>query len=291
MAIDEVPGKAADKAGKAVPAPPAMRPTLARTFGGMMARELRVMRKNFLSTFLRVLIQPLMFVFVFSFVLPKIGGAGMMGGAGGANFTTILVPGLVASSMLMQAMMAAIMPLMMELTWQRSITDRALAPLPIPLLAIQKITAAALQGLVGGLLVFPAVLFIHAEGQAPEVQVGSWPILIMAMVVGSLLAASAGLLLGTLIDPQKAQILFAVVLLPVTMLGCVYYPWSALEDIRWLQIASLFNPLVYVSEALRAALTPGVGHMPTWAFSLALIGGTAVLTWFATRTFTKRVLT
>jgi ABC-2 type transport system permease protein len=275
----------------AVPAPPAMRQTVARTFAAMMARELRVMRKNFLSTFLRVLIQPLMFVFVFSFVLPKIGGGGMMGGAGGANFTTILVPGLVASSMLMQAMMAAIMPLMMELTWQRSITDRALAPLPIPLLAIQKITAAALQGLVGGLLVFPAVLFIHAEGQAPEVHVGSWPILIMAMVVGSLLAASAGLLLGTLIDPQKAQILFAVVLLPITMLGCVYYPWSALEDIRWLQIASLFNPLVYVSEALRAALTPDVGHMPTWAFSLALLGGTAVLTWFATRTFTKRVLT
>ncbi|MFB4319373.1 ABC transporter permease [Actinomadura sp. 21ATH] len=292
MASQKTAEAAAAVSERPVPAPPAMRPTLARTFGGMMAREVRVMRKNFLSTFLRVLVQPLMFVFVFAYVLPKIGGGAMaMGGGDGANFTTILVPGLVASSMVMQAMMAAIMPLMMELTWQRSITDRALAPLPVPMLAIQKITAAAVQGLVGGLLVFPAVLFIHADGQEPQVHIGSWPVLIMAMAVGSLLAASGGLLLGTLIDPQKAQILFAVILLPVTMLGCVYYPWSALEDIRWLQIASLFNPLVYVSEALRAALTPGVGHMPTWAFSLALLGGTAVLTWFATRTFTKRVLT
>ncbi|GAA2445197.1 ABC transporter permease [Actinomadura vinacea] len=288
--------QAQQAAAPAVPAPPAMNPTLARTFLAMMAREMRVMRKNFVSTFLRVLVQPLMFVFVFAYVLPKIGAGGAMAGAGGAaaqgaNFTTILVPGLVASSILMQAMMAAIMPLMMELTWQRSITDRALAPLPVPMLAIQKITAAGLQGLIGGLLVFPAVLFIHAEGQAPQVHVENWAVLIVTMVAGSLLAASGGLLLGTLIDPQKAQILFALVLLPVTMLGCVYYPWSALHEIRWLQIASLFNPLVYVSEGLRAALTPDVGHMPTWAFLLAVIGGTAVLTWISTRTFTKRVLT
>jgi ABC-type multidrug transport system permease subunit len=273
-------------------APPATRPGLGRTFMAMMAREARVLRKNFAGTFLRVLMQPIMFVFVFAYVLPKIGVGGALGGAaGGVGFATILVPGLVASSLVMQAMMAAIMPLMMELTWQRSITDRALAPLPIPLLAIQKITAAALQGLLGGLLVFPAVLFIHAEGQAPQVHVDNWAILIVMMLAGSLLAASGGMLLGTVIDPQKAQILFTVVLLPVTMLGCVYYPWAALNEVRWLQIVSLLNPLVYVSEGLRAALTPDVEHMPTWAFMLAVIGGTAVLTWLATRTFTKRVLT
>jgi hypothetical protein len=33
-----------------------------------------------------------------------------------------------------------------------------------------------------------------------------------------------------------------------TMLGCVYYPWSALHHIRWLQIAVLVNPMVYMSE-------------------------------------------
>ena len=85
--------------------------------------------------------------------------------------------------------------------------------------------------------------------------------------------------------------LFGMVLLPMTMLGCVYYPWSALDGIRWLQVASLFNPLVYVSEGLRSALTPDVPHMPAWAFLLAIVGGTVLLTWAATRTFTKRVLT
>ncbi|WP_254716269.1 ABC transporter permease [Actinomadura sp. WMMB 499] len=270
--------------------PPPARATVPRTFAAMMAREARVMRKNLLSTFIRVLMQPVMFVFVFAYVLPKLGG-GAMAGAGGATFSTILVPGLVGSSIIMQAMMAVTFPLMMELNWQKSITDRALAPVTIPMLAVQKILAAALQGLIGGLLVFPAVLFIHADGQAPQVNVDNWPVLVLVLVAGSLLAASGGLLLGTLMNPQKVQMMFTLILLPMTMLGCVYYPWAALESIPWLQYLSLANPLVYVSEGLRSALTPDVPHMPTWAFLLAIVGGTVVLTWAATRTFTKRVLT
>ncbi len=283
----------ANPAGAAPATTPGIRPTVTRTFAAMMAREIRVMRKNFLATFVRVLIQPLLFVFVFAYVLPKIGtgfGAGAAG-SGGPTFATILVPGLVASSIIMQGMMAVIFPLMMELSWQRSITDRALAPLPIPLLAVEKIAAAGLQALIGGLLVFPAVLLIHASGAQPSVHVANWPMFLLVLVATALLAASGGLLLGTIIDPQQIQVLFALVLLPMTMLGCVYYPWSALHAIRWLQIAVLFNPMVYASEGLRASLTPQVGYMPPWAFLSVLVGGTAVLTWLALRKFTARVLT
>jgi len=268
-----------------------LRPTVAQTFAAMMAREVRVMRKNFVSTFCRVLLQPLLFVFVFAYVLPEIGAGAFAGPHSGPTFATILVPGLVASSIIMQGMMAVIFPLMMELSWQRSITDRALAPLPIPLLAVEKIAAAGLQALIAGLLVFPAVLFIHAPGQAPSVHVASWPLLVVVLVASSLLAASGGLLLGTIIDPQKIQVLFALVLLPMMMLGCVYFPWSALHSIRWLQIAVLANPIVYASEGLRAALTPQIGHMPAWAFLSVLLGGTALLAWAAMRKFTSRVLT
>ncbi|HEY7488503.1 MAG TPA: ABC transporter permease [Streptosporangiaceae bacterium] len=278
-----------------VTAPVAPRPTQLHTFLAMMAREVRVMRRNAVSTFLRVLIQPFLFVFVFAYVLPKIGPGGgnamFAAGRGGPTFSTILLPGLIASSIVMQAMIAVTFPLMMELSWQRSITDRALAPVPIPLLGVQKIVAAGLQAFIAGLIVFPAVLFIHAKGEAPSIHVGNWPMFLLAMVVGSLMAAAGGLLLGTLIDPQKVQVLFALVLLPMTMLGCVYYPWAAMDHIRWLQIAVLANPLVYLSEALRAALTPQIDHMPVWVILIVLIGGTAALVWSGTRAFTRRVLT
>ena len=49
--------------------------------------------------------------------------------------------------------------------------------------------------------------------------------------------------------------------------------------------------MVYMSEALRAALTPQLPHMPVWAFSLALVGGSIGLGLFSLRTFRQRVVT
>ena len=279
---------------------PVPRPTLMRTFNAMMAREFRVLRRNAISVFTRAVMQPLLFVFVFAYVFPKIGGGFSLGGGaaaagssavpGGINFATILVPGLMASMLLMQGIMAVTFPLVMEFSWQRTIEDRALAPVPIRVLAIQKIVAGAVQSFIGACIVFPIVLLVHASGQAPHVHVTNWSLLVLILAAASLLTASLGLLLGTAMDPRKMQMLFAVILLPATMLGCVYYPWSALHHIRWLQIAVLVNPMVYMSEGLRAVLTPVLGHMPLWAVLSALIGGTVVFGYLGIRTFTNRVL-
>ena len=276
---------------------PVPRPTLVKTFNAMMAREFRVLRRNAIATFTRAVMQPLLFVFVFAYVFPKIGGGFNLGGgaatstAGGSiNFATILVPGLMASMLLMQGIMAVTFPLVMEFSWQRTIEDRALAPVPIRVLAIQKIVAGAVQAFLGACIVFPIVLLVHAPGQAPHVHVTNWALFIFILVTASLLTSSLGLLLGTIMDPRKMQMLFAVILLPATMLGCVYYPWAALHNIRWLQIAILVNPMVYMSEGLRAVLTPVLPHMPMWAVMLALVGGTVVFGYLGTRTFTKRVL-
>jgi ABC-2 type transport system permease protein len=206
------------------------------------------------------------------------------------NFATILVPGLMASMLLMQGIMAVTFPLVMEFSWQRTIEDRALAPVPIRVLAIQKIVAGAAQSFLGALIVFPIVLVVHAAGQAPHVHVTNWLLLAVILITASLLTASLGLLLGTVMDPRKMQMLFAAILLPATMLGCVYYPWSALHHIRWLQYLVLINPMVYMSEGLRAVLTPGIGHMAMWAILLVLFGGTAIVGYLGTRTFTRRVL-
>jgi len=275
---------------------PVPRPTLIRTFNAMMAREFRVLRRNAIATFTRAVMQPLLFVFVFAYVFPKIGGGFNLGGsaaagaAGRINFATILVPGLMASMLLMQGIMAVTFPLVMEFSWQRTIEDRALAPVPIRVLAIQKIVAGAVQSFIGAVIVFPIVLLVHAPGQAPHVHVTNWALFVFILVTASLLTSSLGLLLGTIMDPRKMQMLFAVILLPATMLGCVYYPWAALQNIRWLQIAILINPMVYMSEGLRAVLTPVLPHMPMWAVLLALVGGTVVFGYLGTRTFTKRVL-
>ena len=272
-------------------------PTMWKTYAAMMAREFRVLGRNAVTTFMRSVMQPLLFVFVFSYVFPKIGsGFGMAGAAagtaaaGGVTFSTILLPGLMASMFLMQGMFGTTMPLVMEFSWQRTIEDRALAPVPIWVLGLQKITAGAIQSFIGALIVFPIVRLVHAAGQAPHVHVTNWFLFALIMVASSTVTASLGLLLGTVMDPRKIQMVFAIVLLPATMLGCVYYPWAALHSIRWLQILVLINPMVYMSEGLRAVLTPSMGHMPLWAVLLALVGGTAVFAFLGVRTFRNRVV-
>jgi ABC-2 type transport system permease protein len=273
---------------------PVPQPTLLKTFGAMMAREFRVLGRNAPSTFIRAVMQPLLFAFVFAYVLPKIGSGFSSAGAGarasGVTFATILVPGLMGSMFLMQGMFGTTMPLVMEFSWQRTIEDRALAPVPIRVLAIQKITAGAIQAFIGAAIVFPVVYWVHAPGQGPHVHVTNWFLLAVVMVFASTLTASMGLWLGTVVDPRKMQMVFAVVLLPLTMLGCVYYPWSALHVIRWLQIVVLINPMVYMTEGLRAALTPSLGHMALWAILLALVGGTLVFGYLGVRTFRNRVV-
>jgi len=273
---------------------PVPQPTLLKTFGAMMAREFRVLGRNAPSTFIRAVMQPLLFAFVFAYVLPKIGSGFGSAGAGGhpsgITFSTILVPGLMGSMFLMQGMFGTTMPLVMEFSWQRTIEDRALAPVPIRVLAIQKITAGAIQAFIGAAIVFPVVYWVHAPGQGPHIHVTNWFLLAAVMVFASTLTASMGLWLGTVVDPRKMQMVFAVVLLPLTMLGCVYYPWSALSVIRWLQIVVLINPMVYMTEGLRAALTPSLGHMPLWAIMLALVGGTAVFGYLGVRSFRNRVV-
>ncbi|MFE5096235.1 recombinase family protein [Streptomyces sp. NPDC056638] len=244
-------------------------------------------RSEPISSKMIVGLQPLLFTFAFAYVMPSIGS-----GLGGAtSFSTILLPGLIASTLTLQSIMSVTGPLSAELGPGREITDRALAPLPVWALGLQKITSSAIFGLVSSLVVVPIVWLVHAPGAAPQAEVGNWPLLVITLVLSALLASTLGLLLGTAIDASAFGALLGLLLVAATMLGCVYYPWTALDSIGWVQVLTLINPLVYMSEGLRANLTPATGHMPTWAYLTALTVGTAALGYLALRRFTRRVRT
>ena len=266
-----------------------------QTFVALLARDLRVLRREGAMFFVRVIMQPLLFVFVFSYVLPKIGPGGGSPFASavpvGISFATVLVPGLVAMSMNFQGIQAVALPLVTELSFTNEIEDRVLAPIPVWAVAAEKIVAGAIQAILAALIVFPIVVVVHASGQAPQVHISNWPLFLFVLVMAALLASASGLFLGTVVNPRKISVLFAVVVIPVTFLGCVYYPWAELHAVRWLQVVVLLNPLVYMSEGLRASLTPSLSHMPAWAFSLALVGGVLGMGGLALRTFTRRIVT
>lgn len=274
-------------------APPAASRRYAHTFGALLARDLRVLRRDLRSFMARTVVQPVLFIFVFAVVLPRIGygaGQGLSADGRAETFTTILVPGLVASGIVLQGIFAVTTPLVMELSYTKEIDDRALAPIPVWVVGVEKIVAGAIQGVIAAVVVFLAVLFVHAPGEAPNIDFGRWPLLVAVLVLSSLLTACIGLLIGTLLPPQQLSTLFAIFIVPLMMLGCVYYPWAALEAIPWLQTIVLANPLVYVSEALRGALSPAVPHMPEAASLAVLVVGTLATGALSLRSFSRRLV-
>ncbi len=78
----------------------------------------------------------------------------------------------------------------------------------------------------------------------------------------ALLSAAGGLTLGCSIGQTQIGLMFSLVVAPMMMFGCAYYPWSALATFPVLQYAVLINPLVYASEGLRGTLAPQVPHIP-----------------------------
>jgi ABC-2 type transport system permease protein len=255
-------------------------------FGALVLRDLVVLRKGVGVFIIRTIMQPLLFVFVFTYVFPKI-GQGIGGASGAAQFSSLLVPGVVAIACIFQGIQAVALPLVQEFSYTREIEDRVMAPLPVWAVATEKIVAGALQGVIAGVIVFPLALVIPTTTVHLSVR---WFELVTFLPLAAIVGASLGLSIGTRVKPQQVPLLFSIIVLPLTFLGATYYPWARLTPILWLKWVVLINPLVYMSEAFRTALTPQIPHMPTGLIYLALIGFAAGLTWLGIDGFNRRVL-
>ena len=80
-------------------------------FLALLLRDLRVLRKTFGQFAVRTIMQPLLLVFVFTYVFPKIGQG--IGGPGRseAAFASLIVPGVVAIACIFQGVQAVALPL------------------------------------------------------------------------------------------------------------------------------------------------------------------------------------
>jgi ABC-2 type transport system permease protein len=106
----------------------------------------------------------------------------------------------------------------------------------------------------------------------------------------AVMSAALGLTIGTRVEPRQVPLIFSLLVIPMTFLGAVYYPWKSLTPLPVLKVAVLVNPLVYMSEGLRMSLTNGVPHMSPFAIYGALIGFTIVFMRLGIEGFKKRVL-
>jgi ABC-2 type transport system permease protein len=233
-----------------------------KTFLALLARDAHVARRNAVQLLLQTFLQPLMFVFIFGRVMV---GSGYMP----QSYKSLLLPGIMAISMVFTGIWAVAMPLIAEFQWTREIEDRLLAPINIYWLAIEKVIAGMLQALVAGLMVIPLAWLLLRPGV--EISINAPLTFAVITLLVAAFSACGGLALGCSVNQQHIGLMFSMVMTPMIFFGCTYYPWSALANFPILQKVVLVNPLVYASEGLRATLVPKFPHLSTTADILALL--------------------
>ena len=277
---------------------------------GLLQRDLTVLKKNLGEFITRTLVQPFLLVFVFLYVFPTI-GQGIGGAAANASkaaqlqgesrFATILVPGVVGISIMFQGIQAVALQLAQEFGFTREIEDRVQAPCPVWLVASAKVLSGAIQGVLAAAIVFPIAAVVHAKGVHAHLTF-HWLTLVTIIPPACVAFSALGLFLGTKFEPRNIGLMFGFVVLPITFLGGTYYAWTALSPVRvgsfhWLQTLALINPLIYVNEGLRAALTssrifqdPHKAYMHLYVIYPVLLGACALFLYLGIKGFRKRVL-
>jgi ABC-2 type transport system permease protein len=232
-----------------------------KTFFAMLARDAHVARRNAMQLLFQTFLQPLLFVFIFGRVMV---GSGYMP----ATYKSLLLPGIMAISMVFTGIWAVAMPLIAEFQWTREIEDRLLAPIDIHWIAVEKVVAGMIQALAAGIVVIPLAWLVLRPGV--EIHVYQPFTFVAIVLLVAAFSACGGLALGCSMNQQHIGLMFSMVITPMIFFGCAYYPWSALKTFPIMQKAVLINPLVYASEGLRGTLVPQFPHLPMAAVLVML---------------------
>ena len=158
-----------------------------RTLSSLLARDAHVARRNLLPLLMQTLLQPLLFVFVFGRVMTT---SGLMPQA----YKSLLLPRIMAISMVLAGIQAVAMPLIVEFQFSREIEDRLLAPIAVGWIAVEKVMAGMAQAFIAGLVVIPAGWVLIGHGVNLDFS-RPFPFTAVALT-GALFAASTGLTLG-----------------------------------------------------------------------------------------------
>ncbi len=253
----------------------------AMAFAQLLWRDLWVTLRNWQTFLAMTLIQPVFFLFVFGRLLPMLGQAN-------AGYGVLFLPGIISLTTVLTAMQAVSMPLVIEFGYTKEIEDRLLSPLPVWLVAVQKLVFAAIRGLVAGAMIVPLGRLILGGGFAISLEY--WWLLAIVAVLGALVGAALGLVMGTSVQPAQIGLMFSVVLTPMLFTGCIYFPWAMLNRVRWFQVITCINPITYASEGFRASLVPNLPHMPVWFIVAGQLVFLVIFSYVGIRGFLRKAL-
>jgi ABC-2 type transport system permease protein len=252
----------------------------ARAFLAVLWRDLYVTGRELPVFLAQVVLQPLFLLFVFGKVLTDLGFAQ-------PGYTRVLFPGIVALTAVVTGLQSTAFPLVIDFSFTKEIEDRLLAPLPVGMVAVEKVVFASLRALLAALVMLPVGVWIL--GSIPW-SAGDAPLFVTVLLLGCLVGSCLGMIMGTAVPPNRINVMFALILTPLLFTGASQYPWRSLGHLPWFQVITACNPLTYVSEGMRAAMVPEVPHIQPWISVLVLVVTITVSMAVGIRLFLRRAV-
>ena len=247
----------------------------------LLMRDVIVVRRELAFFLMRTAMQPLMFTVVFGYLLPRMRFMNR-------GYTAALLPGVLAVSLALAAVQSVALPMVADFGFTHEIEDRLLAPVPNWMVALAKVISGAVQALLAAAFVLPLARLIM--GPIPGLSEAHAGLVLLVTLFGATAFSVMGLYLGSVIEGTQIGLLFGVVVAPMIMFGCAYYPWRGLDEIPVMKYLVLLNPLTYIAEGLRAVLIPAQPHMPLGAVLAALALITALFWRLGLRSFMRRAV-
>ena len=235
-------------------------------------KELLRMRSVWLQTLLAPVVSTLLFLVIFVAVFRRNPDY-----LTGISFVEFIAPGLILMAVMQNAFANTSSSLLIGKV-SGTVVDVLMAPLRPSELVAAYAGAAVTRGIVVGCAVWVFILPFGAV--TPD----NWPLTILFAVAAALVFALLGLVTGVFATRMEhVAAASGLVVAPLTMLAGTFYSVSLLPDP--IRLASFFNPVFYLIDGFRYAVTGRTEAAPILAvlvtIALAVIFGAVCVRMFA----------
>jgi ABC-2 type transport system permease protein len=208
--------------------------------------EARKLRHDSTELWMRA-VQPALWLLVFGEVFNTIRGLA----PGGFSYIQYIAPGVLAQSVLFIAIFYGI-----TIVWERDVgllTKLLSTPSPRISVVVGKALAAGVRGIFQGVMIFALDLIIGVNLRFDLLDVAG---VLLVSVLFSMCFASLSMTLASFLKTRDRMMgIGQVITMPLFFASNAIYPISLMP--AWLQTISVYNPLSYVVDGMRAMLLTG----------------------------------
>ena len=168
------------------------------------------------------------------------------------SYTTFVAPGILGMSVMFQSFFECLYGSYIRMYYQRTFDAITATPASLDDVVVGEALWGATRGLLGALATL-AVLLAFGHGR----NAGILAVLPLALAGGLLFGAAGLCFTGVVRNIESINYPLHLVGVPMYLFGGLFFPVDVMPG--WAQVVAMFNPMYYLSTALRSACAGDLG--------------------------------